>query len=95
MAEPTTTQLATRAREAVTAMRDACRDGIVLNHHRRDPLVVSAHAIIDRAETLQLQRDALLAACKAALPLVGDYLQGVPELHDQMRAAIALCDGAR
>lgn len=31
----------------------------------------------------------LLAACEAALPHVENYLQGMPELADQLRAAIA------
>lgn len=50
MSEAQREQIVKKAREACAALRDAARDGIAMNHFRRDPLVMAIHAAIDLAE---------------------------------------------
>ena len=41
-----------RAREAVCELRDAAREGRVIDFRKRDPLVLAIHAIIDHCERM-------------------------------------------
>lgn len=45
-------RLLERAREATGTLRDAAREGRVIDFHQRDPLVMAIHKALDRLEAL-------------------------------------------
>lgn len=50
--KPRDQSLIEHARAATSELRDAAREGRVIDFRRRDPLVLAIHAAIDRAEEL-------------------------------------------
>lgn len=46
-----------RARSATTELRDAARDGHVIDYRRRDALVMAIHDVIDLCEELLVKRE--------------------------------------
>jgi hypothetical protein len=48
--DPRITEIVSRAREATTELRDAAREGRIIDYRKRDPLVLAIHRALDRLE---------------------------------------------
>lgn len=92
-APPALRELLARAREAVTTLRDAAREGRVIDFRQRDPLVMAIHRALDELETsagTALHPEYLNAVADRIVDMDGccahDWLVGVAR---RIKAALA------